>query len=77
MALFNGRSFIYFCNCGEKIKISSRALKDNRFGYTSENVLACFTRCNFMKRDYDYQLFVNHIRKISKNLLGVKNDSSS
>lgn len=38
--------------------------KDSSVGYTKENSLPCCKTCNFMKRDLDYDLFIDKVKKI-------------
>lgn len=38
--------------------------KDSSVGYTKENSLPCCKMCNFMKRDLDYDLFIDKVKKI-------------
>jgi hypothetical protein len=37
---------------------------DNTKGYTEENVRACCWSCNFMKKDYTYNLFIGKLQSI-------------
>jgi hypothetical protein len=37
---------------------------DNSIGYTSENVRPCCGQCNMMKKDMEYQYFINKLLKI-------------
>jgi len=39
---------------------------DNSKGYFSNNVLPCCKVCNFMKKDYTYDFFIAHLKKILK-----------
>lgn len=41
---------------------------NNKEGYCINNVVACCSKCNFMKKDMSIDEFKNHIFKISKNL---------
>lgn len=41
---------------------------DSSSGYTKENVVSCCSICNYMKKQMSYIDFVNHIKKIAKNL---------
>lgn len=47
--------------------------KNNDIGYILENCLPCCAMCNYLKRDHQYILFVNHIHKMSENLKNEKN----
>lgn len=42
--------------------------KDNTTGYTGANCLPCCTRCNLMKLDTPYDVFVCQIKTIAKHL---------
>lgn len=39
--------------------------KDNNVGYEAHNCLPCCTGCNYFKRDYGYEEFMDRIRKIA------------
>lgn len=41
---------------------------DNDTGYTEANCIPCCGRCNWMKSTYSGEDFINHIRKIVRNL---------
>lgn len=41
--------------------------KDNSLGYSVENSLPCCGVCNKMKMCTDYELFIEHIRRIADN----------
>jgi len=43
--------------------------KNNSIGYIKENCLPCCTRCNYMKREMNYEEFLTYIGKIFKRLL--------
>lgn len=47
--------------------------KDNSIGYTSINIVPCCYRCNIMKRDIDYDDFLEHIHKIVKHISILEN----
>ena len=40
---------------------------DNKKGYTEENTKSCCWNCNFMKKNYDYELFINKLKLIYEN----------
>lgn len=44
---------------------------DSNEGYKLGNVVACCKVCNWMKRDYSYEEFILHIKKIVKNIINV------
>lgn len=46
---------------------------DNEHGYTIENCVSCCYRCNKMKSDLDVSEFMEHIKKVYKNLRGEQN----
>ena len=37
---------------------------DNTKGYTEENIRSCCVSCNYMKKDYEYDLFINKLKLI-------------
>lgn len=41
---------------------------DNTLGYTMSNSITCCDICNKMKRDYPYEKFIKHIKKIYENI---------
>lgn len=41
---------------------------DSSKGYIYENVVPCCKKCNLAKSDMSYQDFINHIKKIYKNI---------
>jgi hypothetical protein len=41
---------------------------DNTLGYTNSNSITCCEICNRMKRNYNYDKFIEHIIKIYKNI---------
>jgi len=41
---------------------------DNAVGYTMDNCISCCGRCNHMKHVLHVEDFINHIRKIIRNL---------
>lgn len=43
---------------------------DNEVGYTFHNSNACCGQCNFMKKDTEYDVFMEHLKKIYLNTLG-------
>jgi hypothetical protein len=51
---------------------------DNDIGYTLENSKSCCTECNFSKKNFDYNVFLNQCLKIycnclTKNIVKIKN----
>jgi hypothetical protein len=48
--------------------------KYNKIGYTLENCVACCTHCNFLKKDYDYDVFIATISVIYNNLKSKDNE---
>lgn len=42
--------------------------KDSNNGYTKDNVLPCCWACNCMKKNYNYEFFINHINKIINHM---------
>lgn len=45
----------------------------NKEGYTIDNSRACCTECNYMKNDYEYDEFIERLKKISENIGKNKN----
>ncbi len=41
---------------------------DNSKGYTLENITSCCKYCNYMKKDYSVEDFINQCKKISDNI---------
>jgi len=41
--------------------------KDNLKGYSEDNVVSCCMRCNYMKKDMPYEIFLEIILQIAKN----------
>lgn len=52
--------------CGEIIERRGIDRIDNNLGYTLENSAPCCKMCNYMKRDYKLEEFLNHIKKIAR-----------
>lgn len=50
--------------CGDLIGSIGLDRKDNRKGYTIDNVLPCCKTCNLMKLNLDYGQFLLHVNKI-------------
>lgn len=42
--------------------------RNNNEGYTKENCVPCCTRCNFQKREMEYDDFLIHVKRIVDNL---------
>jgi len=42
--------------------------KDSSVGYSKENSLPCCSQCNYMKRDFNYDVFLSKIKQINSNL---------
>lgn len=55
--------------CGTAIHGIGIDRKNNKIGYTLNNVVSCCTKCNFMKRNISYNAFIMHCIKISNNFL--------
>ena len=53
--------------CGDNGKVGIDR-KDNTLGYLLNNCLPCCAICNRAKRDLPYDVFLNHIAKISEHL---------
>jgi len=41
---------------------------DNNLGYTLDNTASCCSDCNYMKRDHNLQVFLDHLYKIYENV---------
>lgn len=52
--------------CGEIGKMGIDRL-NNDIGYTTNNSVPCCWICNFMKKNYTIEFFINHCRKIVNN----------
>lgn len=50
--------------CGEKIERRGIDRMDNNKGYTMENSAPCCKMCNYMKKNYLVENFLQHIKKI-------------
>lgn len=48
---------------------------NNKIGYNIKNCITCCETCNRMKMKYDYDFFLNHIKKIFNNK--IKNNESN
>ena len=59
----------YYCG-GESYGIDRI---DNSIGYLKDNIVPCCSMCNYMKRTYSEEDFINQCIKIINNQ-GVKND---
>jgi hypothetical protein len=53
--------------CGEKTENIGIDRKDNKKGYISGNCLPCCWKCNYLKRGWDYNEFMDRIKKIYKS----------
>jgi hypothetical protein len=56
--------------CGKKandIYLNGIDRFDNKKGYTVENCRSCCSTCNYMKKDMDYDDFINQVAKIYNN----------
>lgn len=51
--------------CGAAIKTIGIDRVDNSIGYVQSNLAACCYTCNFMKRGWTKEFFVEHCRKIA------------
>ncbi len=71
------KSNCHYCGCEpyvERIAPNARGgylyngidRKNNEEGYTAENSLPCCGGCNYLKRDMDYDVFINHCTSIAK-----------
>lgn len=49
--------------CGSKESIGVDRI-DNEIGYTIENSTSCCTMCNFMKKNFPVEMFLEQCRKI-------------
>ena len=58
--------------CGDKIKTVGIDRVDNSIGYTIGNIVPCCTKCNFMKRAYSSNEFVNQCKKVARNIRKTK-----
>lgn len=54
-----------YCGGGTKKGIDRM---DNKIGYTKKNSMSCCKICNYMKKAYSVEEFLNHIRKIYKHI---------
>ena len=45
---------------------------DNTRGYELGNIVPCCSLCNYMKRDFTVDIFLEHCRKVSNNQLITK-----
>jgi len=52
--------------CGDKMENIGLDRIDNTKGYKLENIVSCCKICNFLKRDFTQEVFVNQCLKISK-----------
>lgn len=50
------------------IKYNGIDRKNNKLGYTYQNVVSCCKECNFMKKSMSYTEFLNKIFSIQRNL---------
>lgn len=50
--------------CGAKVNGIGIDRVDNEKGYTRENSVACCAMCNYMKRNHQEDIFLQHCRKI-------------
>lgn len=78
----------YYCNTEPKQFLKSSKIKygnyihngidrkDNKVGYTLENSLPCCSSCNYLKRDLEYNEFINRINKICENLKSEEKSSN-
>jgi hypothetical protein len=44
---------------------------NNELGYSIDNCASCCAACNYMKKDYEYDFFIEHLRRIT-SVLGTK-----
>lgn len=51
--------------CGDKKLIGVDRIKSNE-GYIKENCVPCCSMCNYFKRNYTIEQFLNHVNKIYK-----------
>lgn len=51
-----------YCDSCESIGVDRM---DNNIGYTIENSVSCCTMCNFMKKNFCVNLFIEHCKKVS------------
>lgn len=67
----------HYCNVSPQTKVTSKSSsilvngvdrKNNHIGYTKENCVSCCSTCNRIKHVLSYDVFVNHMYKILKNL---------
>lgn len=58
--------------CGRLGSHSGIDRKDNAEGYTLENSFPCCGECNYLKRDYKYEDFVDMVAKIASNAEAVR-----
>ena len=54
--------------CGQMADKMGIDRVDNALGYEESNTVPCCKRCNYLKRDSDYQEFVDHIIRMADNL---------
>lgn len=67
MQRFRTRVPCYYC--GDKLKRIGIDRVDNSKGYTLDNCVPCCTTCNRMKMAHTTDFFLNHLDKISKNMM--------
>lgn len=54
--------------CGDQIQTIGIDRVDNNKGYQIDNIVACCTECNLMKRGMSGNSFIFHCKKVSKNI---------
>lgn len=52
--------------CGENEELRGIDRVNNDKGYTKKNSVACCKKCNYLKKDYSDEEFLEHIKKIYK-----------
>lgn len=68
--------------CGKKtntyhINGIDRANNDPNIGYIISNCSPCCADCNYMKRDYEYEKFINHLTSIYNHLISTDDNKNS
>jgi hypothetical protein len=68
ITFFNGKHIVGICNyCGDKSHSLGIDRIDSTKDYTASNIVPCCSTCNYMKREYSVDKFINMTHNIRNN----------